>query len=121
MWTPATFRLAACCPTGITVAGDFVPAEGYVRLYGSGPGLRMRSEGRCLIPTCVPLARQREARSLDRRISLMRVRSRRMKVAQKWGASQGQAQRRCVEVDHAPIVLTRPNEFVRIGQWDSAK
>jgi hypothetical protein len=46
----ANFLLAPSLPEGITVAGAFVPAEGYVRLCGNSLGLRMRSDGRCLIP-----------------------------------------------------------------------
>ncbi|MDR3530747.1 MAG: hypothetical protein P4L90_09365 [Rhodopila sp.] len=46
----ATFQLIRSLPEGLTVAGDFVPAEGYVRLYGGGERLRLRSEGRCLKP-----------------------------------------------------------------------
>ena len=49
-WAPATFLLASSLPEGVTVAGDFVPAEGYVRLYGKGAKLRARSEGQCLRP-----------------------------------------------------------------------
>jgi hypothetical protein len=47
--SPATFRLAALLPDRITVAGEFVPAKGYIRLYGSGPSLWLRSEGECLL------------------------------------------------------------------------
>jgi hypothetical protein len=50
MWTPATFRLAALLPDRVPVAGVFVPAQGYVRLYGSGSNLRLRSEGQGLQP-----------------------------------------------------------------------
>ena len=50
VWTPATFRLAPSLPDQMTVAGVFVPAEGYVRLYGNGPTLRVRSKGQCLGP-----------------------------------------------------------------------
>jgi|ERR1700712_733783 hypothetical protein len=46
----ATFLLAPSLPCGINVAGAFVPAEGYVRLCGNSLDLRMRSNGRCLIP-----------------------------------------------------------------------
>jgi hypothetical protein len=50
--TPATFRLSPSLPGQITVAGDFVPAEGYVRLYGAGLSLRVRLNGLCL---CCPV------------------------------------------------------------------
>jgi hypothetical protein len=50
LWTPATFRLAALLPDRIPVAGAFVPAQGYVRLYGTGSNLHLRSEGQCLQP-----------------------------------------------------------------------
>jgi hypothetical protein len=50
--TPATFRLAPSLPGQITVAGDFVPAEGYVRLYGAGLSLRVQLKGLCL---CCPV------------------------------------------------------------------
>jgi hypothetical protein len=46
--TPATFLLAPALPQDITVAGRFVAAEGYVRLYGSGVSLRVRLKGLCL-------------------------------------------------------------------------
>ncbi len=49
-WTPATFRLATSLPDGIVVAGDFVPSEGVVRLYGCGSALRVQSEGQCPDP-----------------------------------------------------------------------
>ena len=46
--TPATFHLAPALPGQVTVAGDFAPAEGRVRLYGIGPKLRVRLKGQCL-------------------------------------------------------------------------
>lgn len=46
--TPATFHLAPALPGQVTVAGDFAPAEGLVRLYGTGPQLRVRLKGQCL-------------------------------------------------------------------------
>jgi hypothetical protein len=49
-WTPATFRLEPLAPERIMVAGDFVPAQGYVRLYGTGSNLRVQSVGECLQP-----------------------------------------------------------------------
>jgi hypothetical protein len=58
--TPATFHLAPTLPNQITVAGDFLPAEGYVRLYGDGPNLRVRLKGQCLSCT-VPSTWQIEA------------------------------------------------------------
>jgi hypothetical protein len=45
LWNPTTFRLAPFLPDRLTVAGDFVPAEGYVQIYGRGPTLRMRTNG----------------------------------------------------------------------------
>jgi hypothetical protein len=50
-WTPATFRLVPSQPDQLTVAGDFVPAEGYIQLYGNGSTLRMRSDAHCLNPS----------------------------------------------------------------------
>jgi len=35
-------------PASMSLAGDFAPAEGYVRLHGRGTGLRLISEGRCV-------------------------------------------------------------------------
>jgi hypothetical protein len=49
-WTPATFTLASSLPGHIPVAGEFVPARGYIRLYGSATKIRMHSEGECLKP-----------------------------------------------------------------------
>ena len=48
--TPATFRLAPSLPGQMRVAGTFVPAEGYVRLFGNGSTLGLQSEGQCLGP-----------------------------------------------------------------------
>jgi hypothetical protein len=45
---PATFHLAPALPGQVTVAGDFVPAEGLVHLYGVGTELRVRLKGQCL-------------------------------------------------------------------------
>ena len=42
-----TFRLASALPDRLSVAGAFVPAQGYIRLYGEGPRLHIRSEGTC--------------------------------------------------------------------------
>jgi hypothetical protein len=46
--TPATFHLAPSLPEQVTVAGSFVPAKGYVRLYGTGAKLRVQLKGLCL-------------------------------------------------------------------------
>lgn len=45
---PPIFLLAQSLPARIGVAGDFAPAEGYVRLQGRGATLRLRAEGRCV-------------------------------------------------------------------------
>jgi hypothetical protein len=58
--TPAVFQLAPTRPNEITVAGEFLPAEGYVRLYGAGLSLRVRVKGQCLSCT-VPSTWQIEA------------------------------------------------------------
>jgi hypothetical protein len=47
--TPTTFHLAPALPGRVTVAGDFVPAAGRVRLYGIGSKLRVRLKGHCLL------------------------------------------------------------------------
>jgi hypothetical protein len=47
----ATFLLIRSLPGRITVAGDFVSAEGYVRLYSNRTDLRLRSRGQCLDPS----------------------------------------------------------------------
>jgi hypothetical protein len=47
-WVPETFVLIPSLPERARVAGDFVPAEGYVHLYGGGMKPRLRSEGKCL-------------------------------------------------------------------------
>ena len=44
---PPVFLFAQRQPAAVSVAGGFAPAEGYVRLHGSGVGLRLRAEGRC--------------------------------------------------------------------------
>jgi hypothetical protein len=49
-WVPPTFQLAAWLPGDLPMAGEFVPAEGFVRLYGAGNKLRIRSEGKCVKP-----------------------------------------------------------------------
>jgi len=43
-----TFLLTQRLPASMSVAGDFGPAEGYVRLYGRGASLRLTAEGRCV-------------------------------------------------------------------------
>src|ERR1700761_3752474 len=52
--TPTTFQLAPRLPNRVTVAGEFLPAEGYVRLYGAGMSLRVRVKGQalsCAVPS----------------------------------------------------------------------
>ncbi|MEA2791418.1 MAG: hypothetical protein QOG73_3824 [Acetobacteraceae bacterium] len=49
--TPATFTLTSSLPEDISLAGDFVPAKGFVRLSGNGTRLRMHSEGQSLKPS----------------------------------------------------------------------
>jgi len=46
--TSSTFMLADSLPEHITVAGEFLPATGYVCLYGRGADLRLESEGRLI-------------------------------------------------------------------------
>jgi len=43
-----TFLLTQHLPASMSVAGDFAPAEGYVRLAGHNGGLRLSIEGRCV-------------------------------------------------------------------------
>lgn len=43
---PPTFLFVQRQPTSTSVAGDFAPADGYVRLRGHGAALRLRAEGR---------------------------------------------------------------------------
>jgi len=43
-----TFLLAQQLPASMRLAGDFAPAEGYVRLFGRGSGLRLTAEARCV-------------------------------------------------------------------------
>ncbi len=52
--TPATFVLIDALPDRISVAGEFLPAEGYVRLHGKDARLRLRSMGRGLVPGVRP-------------------------------------------------------------------
>ena len=44
---PPTFLFVQRQPASVSVAGDFAPAEGYVRLDGRGAVLRLHAEGRC--------------------------------------------------------------------------
>ena len=44
---PRTFLFAQQKPVSLSVAGDFAPVEGYVRLHGVGAMPRLRAEGRC--------------------------------------------------------------------------
>jgi hypothetical protein len=47
---PATFLLTPLLPVGVLVAGVFLPARGYVKLFGTKPNLRVQSVGRGLHP-----------------------------------------------------------------------
>lgn len=47
---PTTFLLTPLLPEGLQVAGDFLPARGYVKVFGARPNLRLQSVGRCLRP-----------------------------------------------------------------------
>jgi hypothetical protein len=49
----ASFELASSLGE-ITVAGDFVPAKGYVRLFSKGSNLQMISKGKSLRPDLHP-------------------------------------------------------------------
>ncbi len=42
---PETFRLTGVLPDLVTVAGDFVPSEGFVQVHGRDKDLRILSEG----------------------------------------------------------------------------
>lgn len=44
---PRTFLFAHTLPAGVTLAGQFAPVEGYVRLHAPGGALRLHAEGRC--------------------------------------------------------------------------
>jgi hypothetical protein len=48
--TSMTFLLSPSLPDAVLVTGDFLPAQGYVKLYGTRPNLRVQSVGRCLNP-----------------------------------------------------------------------
>lgn len=48
--TPTTFELSASLPGCLRLAGDFVPAQGFVQLCGIGSTLRVRSRGVCVKP-----------------------------------------------------------------------
>jgi len=50
----STFQLASSVPGEVTVAGDFVPARGYVRLFGTASDLRLVSRGQSLRPDLHP-------------------------------------------------------------------
>jgi len=43
-----TFLFVRRKPVSFSVAGDFVPVEGYARLHRLKDGLRLRAEGRCV-------------------------------------------------------------------------
>jgi hypothetical protein len=45
---PRTFVFAQQKPESLSVAGDFTPVEGYVRLHGIGAVQRLLAEGRCI-------------------------------------------------------------------------
>jgi hypothetical protein len=45
---PPIFLFARRQPASVSVAGDFAPAEGYLRLHDRGAALRLRAEGRCV-------------------------------------------------------------------------
>jgi hypothetical protein len=47
---PTTFLLTTLLPKGLQVAGEFLPARGYVKVFGVRPHLRVQSVGRCLQP-----------------------------------------------------------------------
>lgn len=57
-----TFALAPSLPARITVAGEFLPAQGYVRLYGRRERPRIRTKARCLLPGTMPGWRMEAAR-----------------------------------------------------------
>ena len=42
------FQLIPALPEHVTVASLFVPSAGYIRLYGTGAGLRLSSQGRAV-------------------------------------------------------------------------
>ena len=48
----ATFLFVQRRPASLSVAGDFAPAQGYVRLDGLGEGSRLEAEGSCV--ACSP-------------------------------------------------------------------
>jgi hypothetical protein len=47
---PVTFLLTPLLPEGVLVTGEFLPARGYVKLFGTRPNLRVQSVGRGLNP-----------------------------------------------------------------------
>jgi len=48
---PRTFLFTQQKPICLSVAGDFAPVEGYVRLHGVGAMPRLRAEGSCIAGT----------------------------------------------------------------------
>jgi hypothetical protein len=48
--SPTTFLLNPLLPEGVLVAGEFLPARGYIKLFGTRPNLRVQSAGRTLNP-----------------------------------------------------------------------
>jgi hypothetical protein len=46
----ATFRLNHAPPGQVLLTGDFMPARGYVRVYGTKPNLAIQAAGRWLTP-----------------------------------------------------------------------
>jgi hypothetical protein len=50
----AGFQLASSLAGEMAVVGDFVPAKGYVRLFGKGADLQMVSKGKSLRPDLHP-------------------------------------------------------------------
>jgi hypothetical protein len=58
------FLLASSLPdNGVTVAGDFIPAKGYVRLVGVGSDLSLVSKGKSLRPDLHPSWQVQAARA----------------------------------------------------------
>jgi hypothetical protein len=59
----ATFRLSHVLPKQVLMTGDFMPARGYVRVYGAKPNLALQAAGRWLKP-----GRDSEFRLTGRRV-----------------------------------------------------
>jgi len=57
-----TFQLTSSVPHAVSVAGDFLPAEGCVQLYGTGADLRLQSVAESLNPALRPAWRVKAAR-----------------------------------------------------------